>query len=187
MRSHATRRATYEESFASLDKALGTIYIVGEITARLASQFRQHLRTLERIKRISTIQVEINSIGGDVEAGLLIIDSIELCKKPVTTRACGQAMSMAAVILVSGTHREALPNSVIMCHQATLSVAGRYEEIDLEVGYSKHLEDVCNEYLDRKTGQEAGYWAKRHGGRNLYLSAQEAVNERLIHSIVKKG
>jgi ATP-dependent Clp protease protease subunit len=175
-----------DENACVLDKNLSTIYLSGEITQRVASTFRQHLRTLERLKRHPAILVEINSPGGDIEGGLMIVDSIELCSKPVTTRVCGQAMSMAFVILACGTKREALPNAMIMSHQGTYNFNPRFDEIDIEVSYAKKLEDICNEILDRKTGREPGYWSRRHGGRNLYLNAAQAVEERVVDLIVTR-
>jgi ATP-dependent Clp protease protease subunit len=175
-----------EESYSALDKSTGTIYLVGEITHRQASQFRQHLRTLERLKRVHGILVEINSPGGDVEAGLMIIDSIEMCKKAVTTRVTGQAMSMAALILASGSKREALPRASIMLHQGSYRLSVPYDEIDTEVSELKRLEAVCNTFLDQRCGKEPQFWEKKCSGKNLYLTAELALADNLIDAIVRK-
>lgn len=170
-----------------MDKTLGTIYLVGEVTHRQASQFRQQLRTLERMKRVTSVQIEINSPGGDIEAGFMIVDSIELCKKPVTTRVTGAAMSMAALIAASGMRREALPHATVMIHQGVYYFKGAYDEIDIEVSELKRTEKVCNEWLDKRTGKDAGYWETRCAGKNLYLTAEQAITENLIDAVVKKG
>jgi ATP-dependent Clp protease protease subunit len=175
-----------EESYSYLDKTLGTISLVGEVTLKMASVFRQQLKTLERLKKHHVIVVEINSPGGDVEAGLLIADTIQGCTKPVTTRVTGIAKSMGGVILMAGSQREALPNSVIMFHQAAFEISATYEQLDGEIAYNKSLEQTCNELVDRQSGKEPGYWEKRCGGKNLYFNAAQALQENLIHTITTR-
>lgn len=182
-----TRRSKAEDdSYAKLDKSLGTIYLMGEITQKVASEFRQGIRTLEKLKKCTHIIVEINSPGGDIEAGFAIIDSIQLSTKPVTTRVVGVAQSMGSLILASGQTREAAPNSSIMVHQGTYRFYAGYDEIDTESSECKRIEKLCNDFLDTATGHPSGYWEKRHGGKNLYLTSEQALSEKLIHSIMKR-
>jgi ATP-dependent Clp protease protease subunit len=180
------RSKVEDDSYCRLDKSLATIYIVGEITQKLASDFRQHIRTLERLKRVTNITVELNTPGGDIEAGLMIIDSIELCPKPVTTRVTGQAMSMGALILAAGTVREAFPNCLVMVHQGSYRVNAPFDEMTTEIAEVMRIEKLCNDYLDARTGHPSGYWASRPSGKNLYLNAEQALAEKLVHSILKR-
>lgn len=180
------RSKAEEESYARMDKALGTVCIMGEITQKVASDFRQQLRTLERLKRHSHLTVEINTPGGDIEAGFMMIDSIELCSKPVTTRVTGVAFSMGSLILAAGHTREALPNSSVMVHQGSYRFNATFDEIETEAAECKRIEKLCNDYLDLRTEQPPGYWEKRHGGRNLYLTADQALAEKLVHTILKR-
>lgn len=175
-----------DDSYVRLDKSLGTIYLMGDITQKIASDFRQFIRTVERLKKLNQVTVELNSFGGDIEAGFMIIDSIDLCTKPVTTRVTGVAMSMASLILAAGTNRESMPNSSIMIHQGTYRLYTPFDEIDTEASECKRIEKLCNDFLDIRTGQESGYWEKRHGGKNLYLTPEQALTEKIINSIMKK-
>lgn len=175
-----------DDSYSTMDRTLGTIYLVGEVTQKQSSQFRQQIRTLERLKRVTSIVVEINSPGGDIEAGMMIIDSIELCKKPVTTRVTGQAMSMGALILAAGAQREALPHASIMVHQGSYRISAPYDEVETESAEIKRIEKLCNAFMDSRTGKEPGYWEKRYNGKNLYLTAEEALAENLIQTILRK-
>jgi ATP-dependent Clp protease protease subunit len=183
----ARKKKLEDESYSSLDKATNTIFLVGDITLRQASQFRQQLRTLERLKKCPAVLVEINSLGGDVEAGFMIIDSIMLSKKPVTTRVTGVAMSMAALILAAGEVRESLPSATIMLHEGSHWFGGAYHQIETELGEANRLEKLCNDYLDRRTGKEPGYWVQKCGPNNLYLTAEQALAEGLLTAIVKRG
>src|SRR5213083_1089383 len=49
------------------------------------------------------ISIYINSPGGSVTAGLAIYDTMQFVKPDITTICIGQAASMAAVLLASGT------------------------------------------------------------------------------------
>lgn len=165
-----------------LDKESGTIYIAGDINLRMASKFRRLFRKLEPSGH-SGIVIEINSPGGDVEAGFLMIDTIRLSKVPVTTRVTGVAMSMAALILAAGGYREALPNSSIMVHQISSSLRARVEDFDVEVQELHRWEASYWKFLDMRTGKTDAYWKQKCTGKNLYLNPEEALAENLIHRI----
>jgi ATP-dependent Clp protease protease subunit len=140
---------------------------------------------MEKVNRHITL--ELNSPGGDIEAGLLIIDTIKLCKRKVVVRATGIAQSMATVILACGHIREALPNCSIMVHQGTYWFKERYHDLDNEVSEVKRLEALCLKLMDEHTKKAPGYWENKCGVRNLYLTADIALREGLIDKICSKG
>src|SRR4029434_2274425 len=72
------------------------------------------------------ILLYINSPGGSITAGLAIYDTMQFVKPDVQTLCIGQAASMAAVLLASGTKgkRFSLPNSRIVIHQPVMSGFG---------------------------------------------------------------
>ena len=80
------------------------------------------------------IVLYINSPGGSISAGLAIYDTIQFIKPDVQTVCIGQAASMAAVLLASGSKgkRYSLPNSRIVIHQPLMSgLAGQASDIDI--------------------------------------------------------
>lgn len=175
-----------DDSSSVLDKTLGTIYLSGPVTLKQASLFRQQLRVLEAREKCAKVTVEINSPGGEIYAGFMIIDSIELCKKPVLTRVAGIAMSMGGLIAASGAEREALPNSVFMVHQGSSTVSGMFSQMESEMLEIKRTERMYTSYLDKRTGKDPGYWMARCGANDLFLTAQEALEGNLIDRIVQK-
>jgi ATP-dependent Clp protease protease subunit len=183
---NSRKKIKEKDSSVAVDKSSGTIYLSGEITQHSASVFRKHLRTLERLKSVSTILVEINSYGGDIEAGFMVIDSIELCKKSVTTRVTGVAMSMGALILAAGNIRESLPNSSIMIHQGSYRFSATFNEMHTEMAECERIEKLCCEFLDKRTKKEAGYWQLKYGSKSLYLTPKQALEEDLIDKILTK-
>lgn len=93
------------------------IFINGEITTESACDIQAQLLYLASENEDNPISIYINSPGGDVYAGLGIIDTMNLVKPDIHTICIGEAFSMAAVILAVGNERSALEHSRIMIHQ----------------------------------------------------------------------
>lgn len=93
------------------------IWIEGEITEKLACNFIKQLLFLLAEDEKESIDILINSPGGNVNAGMLIYDALQSCTAPVRLFCVGMAYSMAAVIFASGTTRYMLPNSKLMIHE----------------------------------------------------------------------
>ena len=72
----------------------------------------------------ATIEVEINSPGGDVFAALAIYNMLKASGKTVTTRVMGIAASAASLILMAGDKREMPRNAFVMIHNAATTASG---------------------------------------------------------------
>ena len=68
------------------------------------------------------IYLYISSLGGEVPAGLALMDVIENSKTPVYTINIGSAYSMAFYIAISGHKRYALNNSTFLLHDGSNSL-----------------------------------------------------------------
>ena len=79
------------------------------------------------------INLYINSPGGLVTAGLAIYDTIQYIKAPVSTICLGQAASMGALLLASGTagKRFSLPNTRVMVHQPMGGFSGQATDVEI--------------------------------------------------------
>ena len=175
-----------EEFICIADRKLRTIYISGEICPAMASKFRKILRSMD--DGTNQIIVEINSPGGHMEAGLMMADSVELAASPVTTRVTGEACSMAAVLLVCGKKREALPASTVMIHQGKFWLGGITDgTLRTEVSELERIAALVWKRLDERTGKNVGYWKEACGHQNIYLDPVKALELNVIDSIVSKG
>ena len=72
------------------------------------------------------ILLYINSPGGSVTAGLGILDTMNYVKADIATTCIGQAASMGALLLCSGTKgkRSILPNARVLIHQPLGGTSG---------------------------------------------------------------
>jgi ATP-dependent Clp protease protease subunit len=134
------------------------------------------------------INIYINSPGGSVTAGLAIYDTIQFVKPEVATYCVGQASSMAALLLCSGTKgkRQALPNSRIMIHQPWGGIQGAAEDISRHAKEILRMRDRINEILAAHTGQPLEK-IQKDTDRDYFMSAAEAKEYGLIDEVIVPG
>ena len=77
----------------------------------------------------STLNVEINSPGGDVFAGLAIYNALKSSGKEIVTKVTGVAASAASVIFMAGDKRIAPKNTFVMVHNPWLFTVGNADEL----------------------------------------------------------
>ncbi len=133
------------------------------------------------------IKLYVNSPGGQIYAGLAIIDTMKLIKPHVTTIVVGIAASMGAVIAASGQkgNRFILPNAKIMMHQPSSGFEGTSADIEISAREVLSLRKRLNEMLAEETGHTV---AKIHADtdRDYWLTAEESVKYGLVDSIIKQ-
>ena len=132
------------------------------------------------------ITLQINSPGGEVTAGLAIIDTIRHAKCPVRTVVCGLAASMAAVIAACGTKgmRYITPNSEEMIHQP-LGGMPMSQATDFEI-HNRHIQ-LTKQRLIAILARACGRTVDEIGRdteRDCYLNAEEAVEYGLVDEII---
>ena len=101
------------------------------------------------------IMLYINSPGGAVTAGLAIYDTMQYLHCDVATICMGQAASMGAFLLASGTKgkRYALPHGRVMIHQPLAGFQGQATDIDIHAREILKMRDTLNELMSKHTGQ----------------------------------
>jgi len=132
------------------------------------------------------IHVYINSPGGSVTAGLAIYDTLLYVKPEIFTYCIGQAGSMAAVLLASGTKgkRYALPHSRIMLHQPWGGVHGQATDISIQANEILRLKERLNAILADHTGQPLAK-IEEDTDREFFMGAEEARDYGLLDEVVE--
>ena len=132
------------------------------------------------------IYMYINSPGGVITSGMGIIDTMNYIKPDIATICVGQAASMAAVILASGTKgkRSALENSRIMIHQPLGGVQGQATDIEIHTKEILFLKQRLNTILSQSTGKTVKT-IENDTNRDNFMSSKEAISYGMIDQIVK--
>ena len=134
------------------------------------------------------IVLYINSPGGSISAGLAIYDTIQFIKPDVQTVCIGQAASMAAVLLASGSKgkRYSLPNSRIVIHQPLMSgLAGQASDIDIHAREIIRTRTKLNEILATHTGQEIKQ-IEEDTERDHIMTADQGQDYGIIDQVISE-
>ncbi len=163
------------------------VFVSGEIETNMANTIIAQLLFLEKEDPKADIQMFINSQGGNIYAGMAIIDTMNYIKPNISTIAVGVAASFGAIILTCGTKgkRFALPNSKILIHQPLGGVEGQASDIEINAKEILSLKEKLNKILSKQTGQNIKQ-IEKDVDRDKYFTAEEAKEYGLIDKVVKK-
>ena len=162
------------------------IVFLGEpITRESANLVIAQLLHLESQDPDKDISLYIDSPGGEVYAGLGILDTMNFIKPEVSTICVGMAASMAAVLLAAGAKgkRLALPNSMVLIHQPSSGVQGQQTDIQIVADETKYIRELLNELLAQYTGQPVER-IQEDTERDNYLRAEEAREYGLVDKVI---
>ena len=164
------------------------IFLNGEINDDTAESIIAQLIYLESKEFEGDIRIYINSPGGVITAGLAIYDTMQCIKCNIATICVGQADSMAAILLASGTKgkRMAFPNARVMIHQPPRGAEGQASDIQIQAKEMNRAKNLLDEILVYHTGQPMEV-IEKDTDRDFFLSAEEAVEYGLIDKIIKVG
>jgi ATP-dependent Clp protease protease subunit len=134
------------------------------------------------------INLYINSPGGMVTAGLAIYDTIQYIKAPVSTICLGQAASMGALLLASGTagKRFALPNTRVMVHQPMGGFSGQATDVEIHAREILKVRERLNEILVKHTGQTMEK-IRTDTERDYFMSGEEARAYHIVDEVIEKA
>jgi ATP-dependent Clp protease protease subunit len=134
------------------------------------------------------IHLYINSPGGSVTAGMAIYDTIQFIRPGVQTYCIGQAASIAAVLLASGTKgkRYSLPNSRILIHQPWVTgLGGQTTDIDIHARELLRTRERLNQILAEHTGQPLKK-IQDDTERDYIMSPDQGKEYGIIDDVIRK-
>jgi len=161
------------------------IVFIGEpITRESANLVIAQLLHLESQDPDKDISLYIDSPGGEVYAGLGILDTMNFIKPEVSTICVGMAASMAAVLLACGAKgkRLCLPNSMVLIHQPSGGAQGQQTEIQIVADFMLKTRQRLNQILAENTGQDLET-IQRDTERDNYMTAEQALEYGLVDRI----
>lgn len=161
------------------------VFLGEEITRDSANLVIAQLLHLESQDPDKDISLYIDSPGGEVYAGLGILDTMNFIKPDVSTICVGMAASMASVLLASGAKgkRFALPNSMVLIHQPLSGAQGQQTDIQIVANETKWIRDHLNQILSDATGQPVEK-INADTERDNYMRAAEAQAYGLVDQVI---
>jgi ATP-dependent Clp protease protease subunit len=157
-----------------------TVLIMGEIgsdSAELAQEITS------KSKANKTLYVLIDSPGGSVLDGAMIVSAIQAAPGSVVTICSGLCASMASIIFESGTKRLMVDRSLLMFHAAAGGFQGTFPQIQNRFA-------IFNSYVtkfDYEIAQRAGVTLEQFMSKlnpEFWLDSEDAVNQKYADGYV---
>jgi ATP-dependent Clp protease protease subunit len=161
------------------------IFIGTEIDDEVANLVIAQLLFLEAENPEKEISLYINSPGGSITSGLAIYDTMQFVNNDISTICVGQAASMAAVLLSSGTlgKRFSLPNSRIILHQPFGGYQGQASDIAIQAKEILRIRENIYHILVKHTRQPRAK-VQTDIERDFIMTAAQAKDYGLIDQII---
>ena len=170
----------------SADAGVGTIKIYGDIGG-WGVTFQDFSRQLESLGLGSndTINLTINSDGGDVYQGFAIYNALAMHPATKNITVMGLAASMASVIVMAGDSRIMPKNSALMIHNPVGQIAGESDEIiSFGEAVGKMQDRIAQAYADASGGKLSAKKAAQLMDKQTWLSAAEALAYGLATEVI---
>lgn len=164
------------------------IFLGVAIDDHVANIIQAQLLFLESNDASRDIQIYLNTLGGSVNAGLGIYDTIQYINPDVATICTGMAASMGAIILCAGTpgKRTALKHSRILIHQPMGGAQGQASDIEITAREIQKLKKELYEILALHTKQSyKKIW--KDSDRDYWMTSKEALAYGMIDEILVKN
>ena len=179
----------FREFDYGIDIESNIVLVQDEISQGMIFDTISKVRLLRKINpELKSINILLNSPGGDVVETLGLIDYIRTIKKDdniSTNIICrGSAMSAAALLLACGTGlRAASKHSKVMVHQLSTMNFGKLEDIKSNAKFAEQLEDDCNNLMAEVTKKDKKFW-KENQRSDYFLNAEDALELGIIDKII---
>lgn len=183
------KKQKYYSLIKNKSKKEATLNIFGDITSYPWSESdvsNYNLsKQLQELNDIDTINVHINSYGGEVAEGLAIYNSLKNHKATVKTFCDGFACSIASVIFMAGDERIMSNASLLMIHNAWSFASGNASELRKQADdLDKITQASINAYMTNINISEAEL--KKLLDNETWLSHEEALEKGFATSVTNE-
>ncbi len=163
-----------------------TLYLIDTIDNETANRLGAEILWLN-VKSDEKITLYINSLGGNIAAGLNIYDIIKHSKAPITGIVYCKANSMAIIALQACKNRKVMSHSEICFHNMRLGLHLEWDEFekikDKELQKIKECQEDYNKIISKRSGIDIKIiegWCKE----KKIMSPEEALDFNLVDEII---
>lgn len=103
------------------------------------------------IDKRKPITIYLNTLGGEVDIGLVLCNVIEQSKTPIHIIALAYACSMGSLILMAGHKRFAYPFSNVLIHAGSMLIGGTTTQVKDHMKFHDEKESFIKSYILDKT------------------------------------
>lgn len=160
------------------------IFVNTEVNKYMAEIIKAQIMYLSTINE-EPINININSPGGSVDEGLVILDAYELSTAPIHTTGHGMCASMGSILLGAGKkgERALTKHSHVMLHQVSYGASGQILDVDIQVEQARLKNDLLFSYLGEycNKGHEQ---IKKDAMRDFWMNSVKSLEYGIIDKII---
>lgn len=181
------------EDVSSAFDTIERVLFLADVTEEIAEAISHLIRMwniIDKDKPVeerTPIKLYIDSHGGDVPAGFLIIDSIKMSKTPVYTINMGIAYSMGLCVLAAGHKRFAYPHASFLFHEGSTGMSGSIDAGKFK-NFSSFYDKVLSQlkaYLIENTNMTPELYKEKERD-DFWFFTDEAIELGFIDEILEE-
>jgi ATP-dependent Clp protease protease subunit len=163
------------------------IFLWGVVDDKSAKDITARLMYLDMIDPGKEIKFYINSPGGVVTSGMVIYDTMQMIKSPVSTICMGMAASMGSILLSGGAKgkRFIFPHGEVMIHQPSGGGQGTSADLEIMAVQIRKIKALGAQILADNCGQTFEKVMKDFD-RDYWMNAEEALKYGIVDGIATK-
>ena len=128
------------------------------------------------------IRVHIMSDGGDIFAGMTLMNTLESSRVKVVTIAQGSCCSAATFMLLGGSERRMGRNAYVLIHQISTEMWGNFQELKHELkSTDKFMKMLKKMYLEKTKIPEK--MLKKLMKKDIYLNPSDCLKYGIVHAL----
>lgn len=165
-----------------------TILLNGYVDESFVEMVILPLKEFENDDSCTPVNLILNTGGGSVMDGLILVNIIDNYKKPLNIYVYGYACSMGTIILCAGNKNPNVkkfcyPFSFGLLHCGNVAVQGEASSVEDTMVFNKKIDKLIKEYVIANTNitEEEYTYYERHQG---YMLAPEMKEKGLINEII---
>ena len=144
---------------------------------------------LEADKPGEEIKFFISSPGGAVTSGMVVYDTMQMIKSPVSTICMGLAASMGSILLSGGEkgRRFIYPHGEVMIHQPSLGghIQGVSADMEIHAEQILRTKEMGAKILAENTGQTIER-IRKDFERDYWMDAAKSIEYGIVDKIITK-
>lgn len=165
------------------------VYLWGVVDDKSAKDIVSKLLLLDADKPGEEIKFYINSPGGVVTSGMVMYDTMQMIKSPVSTICMGLAASMGSILLSGGKKgsRYIFPHGEVMIHQPSLGghIQGVSADLEIQAEQTKRVKDIGAGILAKNCGKTVEQIMKDFN-RDYWMNASQAIEYGIADKLLEK-
>lgn len=163
------------------------LYFTGEVDLDKAKSACRHLEYMASVND-EPITIVLNSVGGEVYAGLLLYntikDIIDNRGIDINIEARGLVASVATIVLQAGSKRLSAKRTRFLLHEVMHWSYGKSSELEEESKEVKTVNRMLAEILAERSGKKTETILKDIKKKEFWMSAEDALSYGLIDEVV---